>query len=144
MAVQVDVYNHFIAMVGNADMDLGAGTFKMALVTSSYTYSAAHTQWSDASANEISGTGYTTGGETITSLAATQTGGAFKWDFDNVLWSTATLTCRRGILRLTGSHGGLTDPLAMSILFNDAPADVSVTATDFQVNIHADGAITIS
>jgi hypothetical protein len=48
---------------GNA-IDLDSDTIKVMIVTSAYSYSAAHDFINDANANEVSGTGYTAGGTT--------------------------------------------------------------------------------
>lgn len=67
-----------VRIYGNGIEDLWSGsditgdTIKCALVTG-YTFSHAHDFWDDASASEESGTGYTTGGETIGSWTVTFT-----------------------------------------------------------------------
>ena len=45
-------------------IDFDTDTFRIALVTSSYTLDQTDVYWSEIQANEVSGTGYTAGGET--------------------------------------------------------------------------------
>lgn len=103
-------------------------TLKLALVDSTYVFSDADTVWADMSGDEITGTGYTAGGETLTGVTVTPAGAI---DADNVVWSTATITFRRGILYFSGTIDGKVNPVLFSYLYDDTPADVSVTASDF-------------
>lgn len=54
----------------------------------------------DVSANEVSGTGYTAGGETVTNLAVTvdDTNNRAYLDADDVAWSNSTITARYAYL----------------------------------------------
>jgi hypothetical protein len=53
----------------NKDMDWENDTFKCCLVTSTYTYDPDHDTYADVT-NEITNTGYTAGGNTMTTSAA--------------------------------------------------------------------------
>ena len=58
--------------------DLALATVKMALISSAWTPDSSVTGnsvWADISANEVSGNGWTAGGETLASLAATAASG---------------------------------------------------------------------
>jgi len=75
----------------------GADTFKIALFTSSATLSAATTAYS--SSNEISGTGYTAGGNTLTiSQVPTSTSTTAWLDFADSTWSTSTITANGALI----------------------------------------------
>lgn len=145
MATTISAYNNITNMLGQGLLDLDTDTFKLALVTSSYTFSAAHDEWADASANEVAaGSGYTTGGETLSTPTFTQVSGTqYKWDAVDVTWSSLTKTFRAGILYASGTFGAFTNPLIAYILYDDTPADVTVTGVDF-VNVwHATGIMTV-
>lgn len=59
---------------GNAQWKSGGHTIKMALLASGYTPNlATHVHFSDVSASEITGTGYTAGGTTLGTLTNTET-----------------------------------------------------------------------
>lgn len=145
MATTISAFNNITNMLGQGLLDLDTDTFKLALVTSSYTFSAADDEWADASANEVSsGSGYTTGGETLAGLSWAQVSGTqYKWDATDVTWTSLTKTFRAGILYASGTFGAFTNPLVAYILFDDTPADVVISGIDFKVIWHANGIMTV-
>ena len=77
-------------------------TFYIALFTSSATINAATTQYSTALVGEVTGGGYTQGGQQLT-ITQTPTSGATGgtvayWSFQNVVWSTASFTARGALI----------------------------------------------
>ncbi len=98
MAISSQFYPSSFAAMFNNDANSG-DTFKLMLLTDSYTYSNAHTVVADVSANEITGTGYSTGGATIT-VAADQSADDSKTEFDigSVLFSSATISFYKGVI----------------------------------------------
>lgn len=85
-------------MSGIHDFDNpGGNTFKIALYTSSATLGAATTAYS--STNEVaSGSGYTTGGETLVSVSPTTSGTTAYVDFADVTWSSSTITANGALI----------------------------------------------
>ena len=84
------------ALKNTLALDLDSDTIKIMLVTSSYTPDfGAHDFKADVT-NEVSGTGYTAGGNTLGSLALTQTSGTIKFDAADTSWSSATITSVSG------------------------------------------------
>jgi len=81
-------------------MDFTAGTgdtFKMALYTSSATLGPTTTAYS--ATNEISGTGYTAGGNTLTISQSPTSGGTTAFiSFSNTTWTSASFTCRGALI----------------------------------------------
>lgn len=73
-----------------------ADTFKIALYTSSATMDASTTAYSGT--NETSGTGYTAGGNTLTTVAPTSSGTTAFLDFNDTTWSTATITANGALI----------------------------------------------
>ena len=77
-------------------------TFYIALFTSSATINAATTQYSTALVGEVTGGGYTQGGQQLT-ITQTPTSGATGgtvayWSFANVVWSPASFTARGALI----------------------------------------------
>lgn len=70
--------------------------FKMALYTSSATMDATTTAYS--ATNEVTGTGYTAGGMTITQVTPTFGGTTAFVDFADPTWTTATITARYALI----------------------------------------------
>jgi len=76
--------------------DLDTDTIKIALFTSSATLGASTTAYSTT--NEVSGTGYTAGGVTLTSATISIDGTTAIVDFADAVWSTATITARGALI----------------------------------------------
>ncbi len=57
----------------SGDIDWDADTLKLAILTSSYTPATTHQYFSDVSANQVTGTGYTAGGTAVSSKTNTVT-----------------------------------------------------------------------
>jgi hypothetical protein len=105
-----------------------ADTFKIALFTSSATLGATTTAYSVT--NEVSGTGYTAGGNTLTVVAPTSSGTTAFTDFNDTTWSTATITAN-GALIYNDTQG---DKAVAVLAFG---ADKSSTAGDFTIQFPA-------
>lgn len=73
-------------------LDLVNDVVKAALLNNSHAWNAANTQWSDISANEISGPGYTAGGATLATKAVTQddVGNRGVFSAADVTWTNLT------------------------------------------------------
>lgn len=101
-----------------------ADTLKIALYTSSATLSASTTAYS--STNEVSGTGYTAAGNTLTVVAPTSSGTTAFSDFNDTTWSTATITARGALI-----YNSTQSNKAIAVL--DFGADKTSTAGDFTI-----------
>jgi hypothetical protein len=80
-------------------IDFDTDTFKIMLVTSSYTPNKdTHTKRSNVT-NEITGTGYTSGGTTTTVTVTNDTANdRIDIDFSDVSWTSATLTAAAAVI----------------------------------------------
>jgi hypothetical protein len=94
------------------------------LYTSSATIDATTTAYSVT--NEVSGTNYVAGGNTLTVVAPTTSGTTAFLDFADTTWSSATITARGALIYKSG--GG--NP-AVAVL--DFGADKTSTAGDFTI-----------
>jgi hypothetical protein len=70
--------------------------FKIALYTSSASLDATTTAYTTS--NEVVGTGYTAGGNTLTNVTPTSSGTTALTDFADTTWSTATITARGAMI----------------------------------------------
>ena len=136
MAITFNRYDSYEDDLLQGNIDLENDTIKVALVTSSYTPSAAHDFFDDIT-NELSTAGgYTAGGATLGTK--TVTGGVF--DAADTMWTSATFTCAYGIVyKDTGVAG--TSPL---IGYIDFDGDQSPADQTFKIVWNAGGIITIS
>ena len=74
----------------------GGSTFKIALYTSAADLDATTTVYS--STNEVVGTGYTAGGNTLTNIDPTTSGTTAFADFADTTWTDATITAAGALI----------------------------------------------
>lgn len=98
-------------MQGLHDFDNPGGhTFKIALYTSSATLGASTTAYS--ATNEITGTNYTAGGNTLTAVTPTTSGTTAFTDFADTTWSASTITANGALIYNSNSSNASTVVLA--------------------------------
>ena len=80
----------------NKNIDLDSDAIKVLLATSSYVPNQDTHNALDDVTNEITGTGYTTGGKQMTGITITQDAlsGRAVFDADDVTWTSSSLTAR--------------------------------------------------
>jgi len=127
--------HNFTASTGN--------TFKLALMKAtaagSGTYGAATTSYDNLTSNSDelpNGSGYTTGGNTLTSVTPVADGTTAVCDFDNTTWTTATFTTCGGIIYNDTASG---NPACAVLSFG---GDQQVSSGDFQIQFPAAAAAT--
>lgn len=82
-------------------IDFNGDSIKAALLTSAYTPNqTAHALYSDVSANEVTGTGYTAGGQVLASKTLTldTTNKVLVLSAANTTWASSTITARYVVL----------------------------------------------
>ena len=117
-------------MEGKHNFTNGSGdTFKLALYTNSASFTASTTDYT--ATNEISGTGYSAGGGTLTNVTPTTSGTTALTDFADLTFSSATITARGALIYNTtaGAGTGTTD----SVVVLDFGADKTSSAGDFTI-----------
>jgi hypothetical protein len=113
-------------LAGTHNFTTGTGdTFKLALYDNSAAFTAATTAYTVT--NEVSGTGYSAGGGTLTNVTPTSSGTTAFIDFADLTFSTATITAYGALIYNSSAAG---DP-AVCIL--DFGADKTSTAGDFTI-----------
>ena len=104
-------------------------TFKIALFDDQATLGASTTDYSTS--DEVIGSGYTAGGNTLTNNGVSTSGTTAFVDFADSTWSTATITARGALIynTTTGSGSGTTE--AVCVL--DFGGNKTSTAGDFVI-----------
>lgn len=102
----------------------GGNTFKIALYSASATLGAATTAYTTS--NEVTGTGYTAGGNTLTSVSPTTSGTTAFTDFADTTWSSSTITARGALI-----YNSTNADRAVAVL--DFGADKTSTSGDFTI-----------
>ena len=117
-------------LVGSHNFTASTGdTFKLAMYTNSASFDASTTAYTTS--NEISGTGYSAGGGTLTNVTPTTSGTTALTDFADLTFSSSTLTARGALIynTTTGAGTGTTD----TVVVLDFGSDKSSSAGDFTI-----------
>lgn len=127
-------------------VDFDTHSFKIMLLTPSYTPSQAHDRRNDVEANEVSasGTGYVAGGEDITVSSVTRSNGVTSVTFaSRTTWTNPLtgLTARYGAIYRAVGGASSADPLVGIVDFG---GNVVANGLDFAVDITSALTITVS
>ncbi len=131
MAITQAMCTSFKAEILDEQHDLAADTLKIALYTSSASLDASTTAFTTS--NEISGTGYSSGGETLTSTTVSTSGTTAFFDADDPTWTSASFTAR-GALIYNSSNSNK----AIAVL--NFGGDFTVSSGTFRIVFPAAGA----
>ena len=119
------IHNFTNGSGGGTTTTTGSGnTFKVALYTSSATMSASTTAY--ATTNEVSGTAYTAGGNTLTNVTPTTSSTTALTDFADTTWSSSTITARGALIY----NASVSDK---AVLVLDFGSDKSSSSGDFTI-----------
>lgn len=140
MAVSAKWYGNAFKAAFNKEVDWDTDTIKVALCTSTYTPDQdAHDYFNDIT-NEVTGTGYTAGGATLTSKTSTYTGASNTLSLDaaDTSWAASTITARYAVIYVSTGTAA-TSPL---LGYVDFDGDISSTAGAFTITWDAAGILT--
>lgn len=125
------VYNSFLEDVGNANIDCGADTFKVMLVTGDYTPNKDTHNRRDDVTNEVSGTGYTAGGKTVTcTVSRDNATDRVLYTFAATSWDASTISANAAVYYKSRGGASSADEL---VAYNDFGGTVTSTADTFSV-----------
>ena len=132
------IHNFTSGSGGGTTTTTGSGNaFKIALYTSSVTMSASTTAYSTT--NEISGTGYTAGGNALTNVTPTTSSTTALTDFADTTWSSSTITARGALIYNSSTAAGTAN---RAVVVLDFGADKASTSGDFKISFPVAGAST--
>lgn len=128
MAITQTLCTSFKVALLNGEMDFSSDTtqtFKIALYTSSATLDATTTAYSTT--NEVSGTGYTAGGNTLSIASSPTSSGITAFlDFSDTTWSSSSVTARGALI-----YKSATGNPAIAII--DFGEDKQTSSADFVI-----------
>lgn len=125
------IYNSAVDDMARGAIDFDTDTFKVLLVTSSYSPNKDTHDRRDDITNEVTGTGYSTGGVTSACTVTKDTANdKVTLQFASVSWASSTITARAAVIYKSRGGASSADEL---IAYNDFGADVSTTAGTFTV-----------
>tara|TARA_R110000787_G_scaffold162680_2_gene276088 strand:- start:1073 stop:1507 length:435 start_codon:yes stop_codon:yes gene_type:complete len=106
-------------------LNSGGDTFKIALYTNSASFNAATTAYTTS--NEVTGTNYTAGGNTLTRVNPASSGTTAFTDFADTTWSSSTITARGAMIYNDTASGN------PAVVILDFGSDKTSTNGDFTV-----------
>lgn len=131
MAISQAMCSSFKQQILLGEHDMDTDTFKIALYTASATLDASTTVYTTS--NEVVGTGYTAGGNTLTGATVSLTGTTAFVDFSDTSWTTATITARGALI-----YNSSKSNKAVAVL--DFGSDKTSTAGTFTIQFPANDA----
>lgn len=138
------LYGQFLSQALNKEIDWDTDTIKVALLTNSYTPDQdAHNYLDDVIANEVTGTGYTAGGNTLANKTNTYNSATnvIVLDADDTTWSSSTITARYAVIYDASPATNATKPL---IGYVDFGSDQSSSNGNFTITWDATGIVRIT
>jgi hypothetical protein len=138
------LYGQFLQQALNKEVDWDTDTIKVALLTNSYTPDQdAHNYFDDVSTYEVTGTGYTAGGATLSNKTNTYSSATnvIVLDADDVTWSSSTITARYAVVYDASPATNATKPL---IGYVDFGSDQSSSNGNFTITWDATGIVRIT
>lgn len=134
MAIDQGLTTSFKQQMLQGQQDLSSDTLKMALYTGLADLGADTTAYT--STNEVSGTGYVAGGQTMSGVSiSAATNGTVYVNFDNVVWNPAAFTARGALIyNVTQSNASVAvldfgaDKTCTNTFTVTMPANTSTTA----------------
>jgi hypothetical protein len=121
----------FKAELYQAIHDLTTDTLKIALYTNSATLNESTTAYSTT--NEITGTGYSAGGATITGVTVNSSGYTAYVSFNNPSWTSASFTTRAALIYNSSKSN-------RSIAVLDFGSDKTVSGNTFTITLPTNNA----
>jgi len=126
------IYNQMFGRWANGNINFGSDSFKVMLLTSAYTENKdTHTYRSDLT-NEVSGAGYTAGGNAVTfSVTVDTTNDRLDITLGGTTWPSSTITARKAAYYKARGGAPTADEL---IALNDFGSDVVTSSGTFTLN----------
>ncbi len=126
------LYGQFLAKALNKEVDWDSDSIKVGLLSSSYTPNQdTHDYYDDVNTYEVSGTGYTAGGQTLGSKTVTydSANNVIILDAADTTWSSSTITARYAVIY---DDSGATNASKALIGYVDFGSDQSSTNGNFK------------
>lgn len=147
MAATGKAYPMLAKSLADKLVDLDSDTHK-AMLLSAYTYAATHQFLSDvkAAGTEASGTGYTAGGATLSSVTWTRSGDVYTFDAADVVWNAAggSLAGKYVVIYDSTPSTDATRPVIGYINLDGAGGTLTATDANFTVAWASGGILTVT
>lgn len=138
------VFEEFRLYIGDGSHDLNSDSFKIALITTIPTAAALTPDLADFT--EVTGTGYTAGGE-ASAATYTEAAGVATFDLADVAWTQngAGPTNIKAALIYNTTHVGTNDSIAfIDMTVDGGTTPISLVDGDISIAINASGVFTLT
>jgi hypothetical protein len=126
------VFNRALELWARGSIDFDTDTFKVMMTTSAYAEDKDAHDFRNDVTNEVVGTGYTAGGNTVTvSVTLDTANDRVDISLGGTTWTTATITARKAVYYKSRGGASSADEL---VAVNDFGSDVTSTAGTFTLN----------
>lgn len=134
----------FFKSLLNKEIDFDNDTIKIMVCTNSYTFDQDTHQYKNQVTNEVTGAGYTAGGQTLTSVSVTYdtATNTIKMDAADPSWPNSTITGARKAIIYDATPG--TDATRPIIAYLESDVDLSTTSGTLSITFDAAGIATIT
>lgn len=135
--------------IGDGTIDLDSNTFRCALFQSTSNANTLTNTNLAALTNQVANAnGYTTGGNTLTSVTWVNSAGTITFDAADTTWTASggSITARFAVIYRSGTVNAITDALlAVCLLETTPPSDVTATSGNtLTIQFNASGIFTLS
>jgi len=129
-------YGNGLLKIVTGAIDLDTDTFKILLTTSAYTPNQDTHDFRDDVTNEVTGTGYSAGGATLSGVSVTYDSGTneVRVSWTDPTWTTSTITARTAVIYKSRGGAASADEL---LAYCTESGDVTSTAGTFTVDLPA-------
>lgn len=145
IAVTAHTYTKLALSLATKKIDVSADTFKVMLLSA---YTVGSTQDTAqfladvlAAATEASGTGYTAGGQALTTVTFNESGHIYTLDADDPAWATSTITAAYAVVYDSTPGTNATRPV---LCYVDFGGNVSSSGGTFTLALNASGLVTVT
>lgn len=129
-------YGNGLRKLVTGSIDLDTDTFKIMLATSAYTPVKDTHDFRDDVTNEVSGTGYTAGGATLSGVSVTYDAATdqVQISWTDPTWPTSTITARTAVIYKSRGGASSADEL---LAYCTEASDITSTGGTFTVDLPA-------
>ncbi|MBU0995962.1 MAG: hypothetical protein KJ737_26000 [Proteobacteria bacterium] len=128
------IYRNFYKYIADGTIDIDSDTIKVMLCDNSYVPDISH-EFKSQITGEVTGTGYTAGGATLSNKSVALDGNESKFDADDIIWGGSTLSARFAVM-YASTGNDTTSPL---IAVWDFGADKVTNNSAFELTWSATG-----
>lgn len=126
------IYHKLLENWARGNVDFDTDTFKVMLTTSAYAANKSTDQYRSSVTNEVTGTGYTAGGNAATVTVTLDTANnRLDITLGGTTWPSSTITARQAVYYKSRGGAATADEL---VAINDFGADVVSSAGTFTLN----------